>query len=138
MPANEATWGDGMGDKVPEVSEHPERSGEYWYPAFKLKDNPFRHFEASLEENAETVGPYIETDMERRIGALLNAKMSAIVKGPRGCGKSTLVSFGAGSKGATFIRVATPKNITDLYDKIFLLQARCQVGIREGTVGGQS
>lgn len=57
--------------------------------------------------------------MERRIGALLNAKMSAIVKGPRGCGKSTLVSFGAGSKSATFIRVATPKNITDLYDKIF-------------------
>lgn len=107
----------------PEAPEHPERSEDeagYWYPAFKLKDNPFRHFEASLEEDVETAGPYIETDMERRIGALLNAKVSAIVKGPRGCGKSTLVSFGAGSKGANFIRVATPKNVTDLYDKIFL------------------
>jgi hypothetical protein len=101
-------------------SERSEDEKKYWYDAFGgLVENPFRYFEATFEEDAPTVGGYIETNMDRRIHALLDAKESAIVKGPRGCGKSSLVLFGAWSKDKHFIRVATPKNVADVYDEIF-------------------
>ncbi len=101
-----------------EGSEHSEDE-KYWYPAFRLKENPFRYFEASLETDVDAAGPYIKTRMDQKIRALLDAKVSAIVKGPRGCGKSSIVLFAAWSKGKQAIRVATPKNVPDLYDQIF-------------------
>jgi predicted AAA+ superfamily ATPase len=90
---------------------------EYWYPAFKLVKNPFRLFEVGMEQYEEDI-PFLDVPMKCKVEALVKAKQSCIIKGPRGCGKSTVIQI-VQAKGEEIFRVATPKSVDDACNQIF-------------------
>jgi energy-coupling factor transporter ATP-binding protein EcfA2 len=91
-------------------------TAKYWYTAFKLTQNPFRFFEASMEESVDGI-PFIETAMQRRVEALIKSGTSCIIKGIRGCGKSRLIQM---LEGEEIFKVVTPENLDNVQFQIFL------------------
>ncbi len=72
-----------------------------WFPAFKLRENPFKYSDAVVELSVPTV-PSIEGDFLIRIGSFLGGGVSCIVVGNRGVGKSRLAAQ-LRSKGETVL-----------------------------------
>ena len=103
-----------------EVPEHPfeapSREEHYWYPAFKLRENPFKFLEAALEADAEL--PFIDTPMHKQIKALISGEISAIVVGPRGCGKSRLIQE-ITFENRGLITIVSPKTVLEIHDVIY-------------------
>jgi hypothetical protein len=89
---------------------------EYWYPVFKLVKNPFRLFEAGMEEYEDI--PFLDVPMKRKVETLVKVRQSCIVKGPRGCGKSTVIQI-VEVKDEEIFRVVTPKSVDDACNQIF-------------------
>lgn len=128
---------------LPEAPEHPERSeGAGWYASFSLLDNPFKYIEASIEEDIEGL-LILETPMLGRVKALVEGEISCVVVGERGCGKSLLVrslkfeDMGI-RKPERAITAVTPRDVDDLYSKIF--GGACDVefmGFREKVMGNE-
>lgn len=102
------------------TNEEEGASPRYWYPAFKLRENPFRFFEARLESYVDGL-PWLDNPMVERVAALIRGKVSTIVRGVRGCGKSTLIEMlhSQSVEDENVINVVTPKNMNEVYAEVY-------------------
>jgi energy-coupling factor transporter ATP-binding protein EcfA2 len=64
-------------------------SEELWYPEFGFRRNPFANSDRLTEIIYEERRVSIVTKAVRQVESLIKQKMSAIIVGPKGCGKST-------------------------------------------------
>jgi len=88
---------------------------EPWYPAFKLKENPFQYFEAAQEQFRDEIFP-LKMPMFETVKAYLTAEVSCLIAGPRGCGKSSLINLieFEEPKVKRLICVTAPRSMVDL------------------------
>ncbi len=76
---------------VTREASREEATVTLWFPAFRLRENPFKYSDAVVELSVPTV-PSIEGDFLIRIGSFLEGGVSCIVVGNRGVGKSRLAA----------------------------------------------
>lgn len=115
----------------------------FWYPAFRLMDNPFSTFDAAAEYRGDLPMTLISegcfVPMVKRVKSLLAARMSAIIEGKRGTGKTAIVvHFEIGGEDRT--AVVSPRNVQTIKNtinkrvasKIGPLGARVVLGVLGG------
>ncbi|MBA7643970.1 hypothetical protein ES703_51705 [subsurface metagenome] len=90
----------------------------FWYPAFRLMDNPFATFDAGTEHRADIPLPLISSvPMVRRVKSLFAARTSAIIEGERGCGKTAIIVYFE-MKGENLTTVVSPRRIESIENAI--------------------
>ena len=78
------------GDSARNHQQPPTPPARSFLDAFNMTENPFRYFEARLEENVDCIS-LIESPMSRKIGVYMENRVSCIIEGERGVGKSSLI-----------------------------------------------
>lgn len=93
----------------------------FWYPAFRLTFNPFSTFDAAAEYRGDLPMTLISegcfVPMIKRVKSRLSARMSAIIEGERGCGKTAIiVSFEVGDGNLT--TSVSPRKVNNIKNAI--------------------
>lgn len=70
--------------------ETAESTEKYWYRSFKLRENPYRYIDAQAEVKVKGFPEPLMTSMLGKIGANIFGKVSCVVRGERGAGKSAI------------------------------------------------
>jgi len=93
---------------------------QVWYPAFNLKENPFRYFEAAQERHLDEVYP-LEVPMIETVKSYLNAGVNCLIVGQRGCGKSSVILKIKmdHSKSPQMIFIPAPRSLGDLVRELY-------------------
>lgn len=94
------------------LDEHADKI--FWYPTFRLMDNPFATFDAGTEHRADIPMPLIHdkyfVPMVGRVKSLSAARTSAIIEGERGCGKTAIVVYFE-KKGEDLTTAVSPRYV---------------------------
>ena len=93
----------------------------FWYPAFRLMDNPFATFDAGMEHRANIPMPLIIdkyfVPMVGHVKSLFAARTSAIIEGERGCGKTAIIVYFE-MNGEDLTTVVSPRRIESIENAI--------------------
>jgi hypothetical protein len=98
-----------------------------FYPAFKLRENPFQYSNLSQEinnnlEDEPTKYPLVKTEASKEVLMKLISGTDCLFIGERGIGKSTIgeiIAVEMASRGKKVYRVISPETHVDLYIKLF-------------------